>query len=365
MSITLGGHVENKNAFSACGTSGCFGNYQRTFSNSSAWSGTYGYTHDYTTSDFVSVGGGSTWTGLSTAINKIKSGYGPQQLDVSYSFVASGSRVKPSTYRDPKTYALRDYGGTIIDANRVGNFIDIAATGEALGVGFTEFTGAIVSAFAEWKGILEDTFRGLRVNFKNLGQELGTGLYNDTEISNTTPFAGFYKQYSMLNGTGYTEKVGDIRLGGMKMGRTDDASYSALAHAYYPNNNNYYRSILAKSGSVGGDIFFNLSYNWRTGEYVYNAKHKAPLTQQYSGTYDVKTVAMHEIGHALGAPHETNERSVMYNGTHELTTFSSLYPSGLKNGQATKAYTNASYGKSKSYSRDPSGEINSYIRNNF
>ena len=36
----------------------------------------------------------------------------------------------------------------------------------------------------------------------------------------------------------------DIRIGGMKMGRTDDTEYSDLAHAYYPNNNNFYQDYL-------------------------------------------------------------------------------------------------------------------------
>lgn len=357
---TLGGYSDDCAPLDGCGVSGCYGSYQRELSNTDGYSATYGYTHDYTTSDFASVGGGSTWSGLTTAINKIKSGYGPQVINVSYSFIASGSRVKPNTYRDPKTYQLKNYAGTRTDSNRVGAFMDLTATGD--GFGFSTFTGEVVRAFDQWKGTLEDTFRGLTVCFKNYGEEGGTGLYNDTEISDTTPFDGFYKQYSMPS-TGV--KWGDIRIGGMKMGRTDDASYSDLAHAYYPNNNSYYRSILAKSGSVGGDIFFNLSYNWRKGEYAYNAVHKNTGIQQYSGTYDIKHIAVREIGNALGIPSETNERSIMYDGQNVLATFDSLYPSGLLHGQATKSYSNGSYGTNKSYSRDPSGEVNSYIRNNF
>lgn len=357
---TLGGYSDDCAPLDACGDSGCYGNYQRTLSNADVWSPTYGYTHDYVTSDFASVGAGSTWSGLTTAINKIKSGYGPQVLNVSYSFIASGSRVKPNTYRDPKTYELKNYAGTRTDSNRVGAFMDPTATGD--GFGFSTFTGEVVRAFDHWKDTLEDTFRGLTVCFKNYGEEAGTGLYSDSEISDTTPFDGFYKQYS-LPSTGV--KWGDIRVGGMKMGRTDDASYSDLAHAYYPNNNNFYRSILAKSGSVGGDIFFNLSYNWRTGEYVYNAVHKNEAIQQYSGTYDIKCIAIREIGNALGIPSETNERSIMYNGQNVLATFDSLYPSGLLHGQATKSYSDANYGANKTYSRDANGEVNSYIRNNF
>ncbi len=108
MGTTLGGYSDENARLEGCGVSGCFGNYQRHLSSTDAYSATYGYTHDYTTSDFASVGAGSTWSGLTTAINKIKSGYGPQLVDVSYSFIASGSRVKPNTYRDPRTYQLKE-----------------------------------------------------------------------------------------------------------------------------------------------------------------------------------------------------------------------------------------------------------------
>ena len=359
MGTTLGGYSDENARLEGCGVSGCFGNYQRTLSSTDAYSAAYGYTHDYTTSDFASVGAGSTWSGLTTAINKIKSGYGPQLVDVSYSFIASGSRVKPNTYRDPRTYQLKNYAGTRTNSNRTGAFMDIGATGD--GFGFATFTGEVVRAFDQWKDLLEDTFRGLTVSFSNRGEETGTGLYNDTDINDTTPFDGFYKQYSNVPASG----IGDIRIGGMKMGRTDDTEYSDLAHAYYPNNNNFYRSILAKSGSVGGDIFFNLSYNWRTGEYAYKAVHKNTGIQQYSGTYDIKAIAVREIGNALGVPSETNARSIMHNSQHALTTFDSLYPSGLHHGQATKAYSNSSLAADKSHSRDHSGELNSYLRNNF
>ncbi len=359
MGITLGGYSDDCAPLEGCGISGCYGSYQRTLSNSDAHSPTYGFTHDYVTSDFASVGAGSTWSGLTTAINKIQSGYGPQVVNVSYSFIASGSRVKPNTYRDPRTYQLKNYAGTRTNSNRTGAFMITGTTGEAFG--FSTFTGEVVRAFDQWKDTLEDTFRGLTVCFKNYGEESGTGLYNDTEINDTTPFDGFYKQYSNVPASG----IGDIRIGGMKMGRTDNTEYSELAHAYYPNDGNFYRSILAKSGSVGGDIFFNLSYNWRTGEYVYAAVHKNTGIQQYSGTYDIKAIAVREIGNALGIPSETNERSIMYNGQDVLTTFDSLYPSGLLHGQASKSYSDSNYGTSKSHSRDHSGEVNSYLRNNF
>ena len=122
--------------------------------------------------------------------------------------------------------------------------------------------------------------------------------------------------------------------------------------------------ILRIIKNVTSIIAINLN-NWRTGEYVYNAVHKNEAIQQYSGTYDIKCIAIREIGNALGIPSETNERSIMYNGQNVLATFDSLYPSGLLHGQATKSYSDANYGANKTYSRDANGEVNSYIRNNF
>jgi hypothetical protein len=68
-------------------------------------------------------------------------------------------------------------------------------------------------------------------------------------------------------------RFGDIRIGGFAM------SSNILAFAYVPPLNN--------GGTAAGDIFFNTSKSW-----------------QISGkTYDLRTVALHELGHALGMGH--------------------------------------------------------------
>jgi hypothetical protein len=74
---------------------------------------------------------------------------------------------------------------------------------------------------------------------------------------------------------------GDIRIGGYNFGT------STLALTYLPPQANNY--------SIAGDINFNTGQTWNIGS-----------------TYDLFTVSMHEIGHALGLLHSTYSSAVMY-----------------------------------------------------
>ncbi len=77
-------------------------------------------------------------------------------------------------------------------------------------------------------------------------------------------------------------RFGDIRIGGYAM------SSSILAFAYLPP--------AANGGTDAGDIFFNTTQLW-----------------QINGTsYDLMTVAIHELGHALGMGHSTDTAAAMY-----------------------------------------------------
>ena len=85
---------------------------------------------------------------------------------------------------------------------------------------------------------------------------------------------------------------GDIRIAGYQGGA---GSGQPLASAYMPPPGNNY--------SVAGDITFNTSQPFNIGS-----------------TYDLFTVAEHEIGHALGMLHSSNPSAVMYAGYNGTMT---------------------------------------------
>tara|TARA_Y100000592_G_scaffold61277_1_gene95742 strand:+ start:10518 stop:13082 length:2565 start_codon:yes stop_codon:yes gene_type:complete len=204
---------------------------------------------------------------------------GTGAINLSYSFIKSGTT------------------GQLPDGTTLGVYQDIAYTsaGSEPSLSSNQVTGEIVSAFSEWKGLLENVYTGLTINFSNNGLETSTSV--PVKIGQAT--------YAMPNSE--DSSIGDIRIGFIS-GDSSSLGWTIVTGGK-----------LNISGDEVGDISLN---NQR--------RYRLDADSANTGTcYSLKYLACHEIGHSLGFSHDRDRSGIMYYNQNEDYTFSVDYPSGL------------------------------------
>ncbi len=86
---------------------------------------------------------------------------------------------------------------------------------------------------------------------------------------------------------------GDIRIAAWEL------SSSLVAHAFQPGT----ESIYGLGGTVAGDLHIDVNRNWIDD----------PLATASTSRFDIYTIVLHEMGHALGLGHSSVRGSVMEN----------------------------------------------------
>jgi hypothetical protein len=91
---------------------------------------------------------------------------------------------------------------------------------------------------------------------------------------------------------------GDIRVAAWDIGASNpNAPYTVLAHAFQPDTDS--TPTAAMLGTIGGDIHFDTTFSWVDD----------PLDMVGNSQFDIYTVALHEVGHALGLDHREDSNT--------------------------------------------------------
>jgi hypothetical protein len=88
--------------------------------------------------------------------------------------------------------------------------------------------------------------------------------------------------------------LGDIRIAAWEL-----SSSSLIAHAFQPGTD----AIYGAGGTLAGDLHLDVNRNWVDD----------PLAGSSSTRFDIYTIVLHEMGHALGLGHSNVRGSVMEN----------------------------------------------------
>jgi hypothetical protein len=209
--------------------------------------------------------------------------------------VTVGSDPSSSEYTYLGTPTAWDSGA---DTARVGGFpAPGGATWSIMGGGIADVSGSdahggsSTSLMTSLPGLAGITLAGM-ANVMNDALNTWANASGFTNLGQVADSGAGFGASDALGGN-----VGDIRIGSIFI---DGAvGGNVLAHAYQPGTDN----IFGAGGNINGDMHFDDSNSW----FISDLNGSSFGT----GSVDLLTVAIHELGHALGLGHSTAVGSIM------------------------------------------------------
>ncbi len=151
-------------------------------------------------------------------------------------------------------------------------------------------------------------FQGFENHSGNLTTNIGALVGSSATTEEIALITGAFATWAAVANISFTLSVdGGVNggasqasgghLGDIRIGATLGFPSNVLAHAYQPGT----QAMFGAGGTIAGDTHFNTAFTW-----VDEANDSAS-----DNDYDLGTVALHEIGHALGLDHSNVVGSVM------------------------------------------------------